>query len=107
MAHKLRMLFCADPMDASRPDPTYEVEMAAAERIGVDCDLIRFESPVDDLDAEHAVRRVNLANAPTLGVYRGWMWRNGAMGTGASLSSATARWQASQRTPIRSRSIEH
>lgn len=75
MADDLRMLFCADPLNASQPDPTYAEEMAAAERIGIDCDLIRFESLVDDQDAERAVRRVKSATAPTPGVYRGWMLR--------------------------------
>jgi len=69
------MLFCADPLDASRPDPVYEGELAAAEQLGVACDLIRFESLVDDHDAEHAVRRVKAATASTTGVYRGWMLR--------------------------------
>ena len=75
------MLFCADPLDASRPDPTYEGEMAAAERLSVDCDLIRFESLVDDLDAERAIRRVTTATKPTTGVYRGWMLRPERYGT--------------------------
>lgn len=78
---QLRVLFCADPTNARRPDPLYEVEFAAAQNLGITYDLIDFESLVYDGDASRAVRSVLAANGPTTGVYRGWMLRPGQYAT--------------------------
>ncbi len=70
----MRLLFSSDPMNPRRPDADYADESAAAQRIGLDFSLVRFEALVDEQDAEGAVRRVAPASEEgAVGVYRGWM----------------------------------
>jgi hypothetical protein len=75
MNDQVRVLFCGDPTSPRRPDPLYEAEYAAAQEVGIPCDLVDFESLVYERDADRAVRRVTTATEPTLGVFRGWMMR--------------------------------
>ena len=67
------LLFCCDPLNSRNPDPSFEREVAAAQRHGLDHALVDFEALVNEQSPEGAVRRV--PNQPTirLGVHRGWM----------------------------------
>ena len=70
----MRLIFCSDPMNPRLPDVAYASEVAAADRLGVECSLISFEALVDERDADRAVRRVTPApEEAEVGVYRGWM----------------------------------
>lgn len=78
----MRLIFCADPLNARQPDPDYAGELAAAQALGARADLISYEALVNEGDADRAVRRVAPAAgaadddaAPELAVYRGWMLR--------------------------------
>ncbi|HUY77696.1 MAG TPA: ATP-grasp domain-containing protein [Ktedonobacterales bacterium] len=74
----MRLLFCANPLDARQPDTDYAGELAAAQALGARTDLISYEALVNDGDADRAVRRVASADdlaAQELAVYRGWMLR--------------------------------
>jgi len=74
----MRLLFCANPLDARQPDPDYANELVAAQAFGARTDLISYEALVNEGDADRAVRRVAPADdpaAPELAVYRGWMLR--------------------------------
>lgn len=69
------MLFCGDPTNPRQVDSLYDAEYAAVQEVGIQVDLISFESLVYERDADWAVRRVHAADEATLGVYRGWMLR--------------------------------
>jgi hypothetical protein len=69
----MRLIFCSDPLEQRKPDMAYEREIAAADQLGFERDLIDFEALINDQDAQKAVRRVKQATSPTLGIYRGWM----------------------------------
>ena len=74
----MRLIFCADPLNARQPDPDYAGELAVAQAHGALTSLISYEALVNEGDAERAVRRVAPADDPTapeLAVYRGWMLR--------------------------------
>ncbi|HZS09288.1 MAG TPA: ATP-grasp domain-containing protein [Blastocatellia bacterium] len=71
----MRVIFCSEPFAPARPDPAYESELLAAQRVGLESGLINFEALADDNDPDRAVRRVAIADAPELAVYRGWMLR--------------------------------
>lgn len=74
----MRVIFCADPLDRTRPDPTYAAEFAAASAAGLTCSLLNFEALVDEQDAEAALRRIAPAAEPETAIYRGWMLRPAA-----------------------------
>lgn len=69
----MRVVLCADPLAPRRPDPAFEDEVAAVERLGLAYDLVDFEALVNDDDPRQAVRRVAEQTAPVAGLYRGWM----------------------------------
>ena len=69
----MRILFCADPLQPRRVDAAYQDEYEAALSAGADVSLVNFESLVYENDPAGAIKRVPAADAPTLGVYRGWM----------------------------------
>src|SRR5262245_8542908 len=71
----MRVIVCADPLHASRPDPAYAPEVAAAAVAGLEHGLINFETLVYEQDGERAVRRVATSAAGEPGVYRGWILR--------------------------------
>jgi ATP-grasp domain, R2K clade family 3 len=66
-------IFCSDPLEPRKPDSAYQREVAAADQLRLERDLIDFEALVNDQDAPKAVRKVRQAASPTLGIYRGWM----------------------------------
>ena len=68
----MRILFCADPWNASQVDPMYEGEQKAAEQAGFVTSLIQFEALLEQREAR-ALRRVDVAKTPEAGIYRGWM----------------------------------
>ncbi|HZV01153.1 MAG TPA: ATP-grasp domain-containing protein [Planctomycetota bacterium] len=70
----MRILFCRNPLEPTKPDEPYEGEAAAANALGIPWSLIDFEALVNDRDAERAVRRVRDVE-PGLCLYRGWMLR--------------------------------
>lgn len=72
----IRLLWCADPLAGFRVDPAYAAEAAAAEALGLACDLLDFESLVDHADVARAIRRVAVQSEPVSAVYRGWMLRS-------------------------------
>lgn len=69
----MRVVFCADPLAPRRPDPAFEDEVAAVERLGLTYDLVDYEALVNDNDPQQAVRRVAEQTTPVAGLYRGWM----------------------------------
>lgn len=69
----MRVLFCADPLQLRRIDAAYQDEYEAVSSAGADAALISFEALVYENDPAGAVKQVPAADAPTLGVYRGWM----------------------------------
>jgi hypothetical protein len=76
----MRVLFSGDPLNPRLPDMSYEDEAAAVKALGIDYSLINFEALVNENDPMGAVRRVNAAEAPDLGIYRGWMLTPSAYG---------------------------
>lgn len=69
----MRVLFCADPLQPRQVDAAYQDEYEAALSAGADVSLINFEALVYENDPDGAVKQVPAADAPALGVYRGWM----------------------------------
>ena len=69
----MKVLFCADPLQSRRVDAAYQDEHEAALGAGADISLVNFEALAYENDPAGAVARVPAADAPTLGVYRGWM----------------------------------
>lgn len=69
----MRVLFCADPLQPRRIDAAYQDEYEGASSAGADGSLVNFEALVYETDPAGSVARVLAADAPTLGVYRGWM----------------------------------
>ena len=67
------VIFCADPMQARQPDPSYAGEAAAVMAQGLPSALLDYEALTDQHDAVRAVRRMAAQPAETIGVYRGWM----------------------------------
>jgi hypothetical protein len=74
-ARRMRVIFCADPMNVHSPDPDYVREVEAAERAGFSTDLISFEALVNERDPARAVRRVAEGASDDPVLYRGWMLR--------------------------------
>lgn len=74
----MQIIFCANPIDRSKPDSLYESEAEAAARLNFTTSLINFEALVDEDDPAKAVRNVRRP-AETAGcatenaIYRGWM----------------------------------
>lgn len=68
----MHVLFCADPLDARRPDALYADEADAAQSVGFARSLIDYEALVGG-DAARAVARVTPDAG--LSLYRGWMLR--------------------------------
>ena len=68
----MRVLFCANPIQATEVDPDYVGEAEAARAAGLDVGLVDFEALVAG-DATRAVRRVPAGE--DLALFRGWMLR--------------------------------
>jgi hypothetical protein len=66
-------LFCCEPFAPNRPDPSYEKEVVACEKLGLPYYLINFEALVDDKNPSAAVSRVPRTDTTELAIYRGWM----------------------------------
>jgi hypothetical protein len=71
----MRIIFCADPLAPRAMDDAYADEARAAIGCGLEYSLINYEQLVREQQAATAVRRVPLAPAPQLAIYRGWMLR--------------------------------
>jgi hypothetical protein len=71
----MRLLFCCDPLNLRRPDPMYELEVAAAQSVGIDYALIHFEALVYEDNPAKAIRAVTPSDRPEVGVFRGWMMK--------------------------------
>jgi hypothetical protein len=69
------VIFCADPLRRTQPDPVYAVEYAAARESGCDVALMSYEALVERGDAIEAVRQVSTAATQGACLYRGWMLR--------------------------------
>ena len=69
----MRIIFCADYWNALAPDPAYEIEVAAAQELGIVYSLINFEALVEQQNGQRAVRKVEPANGQETAIYRGWM----------------------------------
>jgi hypothetical protein len=69
----MRLIFCADPLNARVVDPDYVPEASAASALGIEYSLLSFEALVNERDPELAVRRVRGAEQEEAGIYRGWM----------------------------------
>ena len=69
----MRFIFCSDYWNPLAPDAAYEVEINAAEKLGLSYSLINFEALVEQQNAARAVRKVEPANAEEIAIYRGWM----------------------------------
>jgi hypothetical protein len=69
------IIFCADPLAPRTVDGAYTDEVRAAMACGLEYHLINYEQLVHELDVAGAVRRVSIAPAPELALYRGWMLR--------------------------------
>lgn len=69
----MRMIFCSDYWDRLSPDPAYQAEVRAAEKLGFDCSLINFEALTEQQNAVRALSRVEPAASAEMAIYRGWM----------------------------------
>jgi len=67
------MIFCSDYWDRLAPDPAYQAEVRAAEKLGLDYCLINFEALTEQRNAARALSRVEPAVSEEVAVYRGWM----------------------------------
>lgn len=71
----MKILFCSDALEPTRPDAAYEAEVGAANAAGLDFVLLDFEALTHDGNISRALRRVKAEAEPTTVVYRGWMLR--------------------------------
>jgi hypothetical protein len=74
----MQIIFCANPIDRSKPDSLYESEAEAAARLNFTTSLINFEALVDENDPAKAIRKVRRPAesggcANDNAIYRGWM----------------------------------
>ena len=69
----MRFLFCADYWNPRSPDPAYEAEANAVERLHLTSSLINVEALVEQQHAVRAVRAVEPASTEEMAIYRGWM----------------------------------
>jgi hypothetical protein len=69
------MLFvlCRDPLEPSRPDRSFDAEVAAIERLGLRFILVDHDALVQGDDTARLVRRVPEQAEPITAIYRGWM----------------------------------
>lgn len=70
----MRVLFCTDPLVASRPDRAFAPEVEAADAVGLAWSCVDFEALAAG-DVTAALRRVRPGEAAEVVVYRGWMVR--------------------------------
>jgi hypothetical protein len=68
----MRVIFCADPVVHSEPDPLYIDEVAAATHAGCPFYLIDYKALVQDDNPARAVRDVPVHQPIEDAVYRGW-----------------------------------
>lgn len=68
------IVFCADPIEAKRPDTTFRHEAEAAALLGIPWLLIDHDALERRHDVQAALRRAKAAE-PGEAVYRGWMLR--------------------------------
>ena len=71
----MELLFCADPLEPRKPDPAFAEEVSAAESLGIEYSLVRYEALVYDRDPAAAVRGVPARVDARPTIYRGWMLR--------------------------------
>jgi hypothetical protein len=64
---------CRDPREPSLPDRSFQAEVAAIERLGLNYVLVDHDALVRGDDAERDIRRVPEQAEPINAVYRGWM----------------------------------
>ncbi|MGH2507546.1 MAG: ATP-grasp domain-containing protein [Ktedonobacteraceae bacterium] len=69
----MRIIFCADYWNPLVPEPTYEAEINAVKKLGLNYSLLNFEALVEQQNAARAVRRVETASIEEVAIYRGWM----------------------------------
>lgn len=67
------VLFAADPLAPTQPDPAFAAEAAAATRAGFAVALLDYEQLVQERNVARALRRVPQQDARSLCLYRGWM----------------------------------
>lgn len=70
----MHFIFCASPLDKTKPDEEYRAELSAARQRGETVSLIDFEALAREGDADKAL--VNLTEPRSggeMGIYRGWM----------------------------------
>jgi|GEM_PF-3266794 len=68
----MKLIFCADPLNAKAVDQNYEQEFRAAQQLGLEVSLISLESLLDGQVAQ-AVKGVPCLEMPESCIYRGWM----------------------------------
>lgn len=71
----MHLIFCADPLDPTRPDEAFAAEAHAASAAGLPYHLMSFERLVDEGQPAAAVRRLKSIAPAELALYRGWMLR--------------------------------
>jgi ATP-grasp domain, R2K clade family 3 len=71
----MHIIFCSNPLAPRAVDDAYTDEAQAALDSGLEYHLISYEQLAHEHDAAVAVRRVPVAAAPELAIYRGWMVR--------------------------------
>lgn len=69
----MRIIFCSDYWNRLAPDPLYQAEVKAAQKLHLDYSLINFEALAKQQNAELAVSKVETANVAEVAIYRGWM----------------------------------
>ena len=69
----MMFIYCCDPSDTAQPDDAYRLEAEAAERLGIQYELVSFEVLVNEKKPEKAIRRVPVQTTACLALYRGWM----------------------------------
>jgi ATP-grasp domain, R2K clade family 3 len=74
-SRSIAMLFvlCRDSLEPTRPDRSFQSEVAAIERLGLTYVLVDHDALVRGDDAERVIRRVPEQAEPITAVYRGWM----------------------------------
>ncbi|HEU5228519.1 MAG TPA: ATP-grasp domain-containing protein [Ktedonobacteraceae bacterium] len=69
----MRIIFCSDYWNRLAPDPLYQAEAKAAQKLHLDYSLINFEALTEKHNAEWAVSKVEPATDAEVAIYRGWM----------------------------------
>ncbi len=69
------MLFvlCRDPLEPARPDRSFQVEVAALERLALAYILVDYDALIRGDDVARVIRRIPEQPETVIAVYRGWM----------------------------------